>query len=122
MLESCKELGSPAPEYTVLGDDLTVKFTALPSAAISNEQSGGNAGGDGGNNGGNGGDIPAGLNETERIVYLQVRQNGALTAAQMSEALGLAKRTVERTLSKLREKEVIIRIGSSRSGKWEIRK
>ncbi len=122
VLESCKELGSPAPEYTVLGDDLTVKFTALPSAVIPNEQSGGNAGGDGGNNGGDGGDIPAGLNETERIVYLQVRQNGALTAAQMSEALGLAKRTVERTLSKLREKEVIIRIGSSRSGKWEIRK
>ncbi len=122
VLESCKELGSPEPEYTVLGDDLTVKFTALPSAVIPNEQSGGNAGGDGGKNGGNGGDIPAGLNETERIVYLQVRQNGALTAAQMSEALGLAKRTVERTLSKLREKDVIIRIGSSRSGKWEIRK
>ena len=36
MLESCKELGSPAPEYTVLGDDLTVKFTALASAVISN--------------------------------------------------------------------------------------
>lgn len=36
MLESCKELGFPAPEYTVLGDDLTVKFTALASAVIPN--------------------------------------------------------------------------------------
>ena len=40
----------------------------------------------------------------------------------MSEKLGLAKRTIERTLSKLREEGVIMRIGSSRSGKWEIRK
>ena len=119
VLESCKELGSPAPEYTVLGDDLTVKFTALASAIISNEQFGGNNGGDGGNNGG---DVPSDLSETERIIYLQVSQDGTLTAAQMSEKLGLAKRTIERTLSKLREKGVIMRIGSNRSGKWEIRK
>ena len=40
--ESCKKLGSPAPEYTVLGDDLTVKFTALESAVISSNQCKGN--------------------------------------------------------------------------------
>lgn len=121
VLESCKELGSSAPEYTVLGDDLTVKFTALASAVIPNGQSGGNNGGDGGNNGGNsGGYVPSDLNETERIVYLQVNQDGTLTASQMSEKSGLAKRTIERTLRKLREKGVIMRIGSSRSGKWEI--
>ena len=126
VLESCKELGSPAPEYTVLGDDLTVKFAALASAVIPNGQFGGNNGGDGGNNGGdggnNGGDVLPDINETERIVYRQVGQDGTLTAAQMSEELGLTKRTIERTLSKLREKGVIVRIGSSRSGKWEIKK
>ena len=33
--EACNELGVPAPEYTLLGDDLTVKFVALESALIS---------------------------------------------------------------------------------------
>ena len=32
--ESCHELGTPEPEYTVLGNDITVKFFALQSAKI----------------------------------------------------------------------------------------
>lgn len=120
VLESCKELGSPAPEYTVLGDDLTVKFTALANTAI--RQDGGDIGGDGGDIGGDIGDIPGGLNETERRVYLLVKQNGTLTAKQMGEALEIAKRTIERTLSNLKGKGVIVRTGSARQGCWEIKK
>lgn len=33
--EACRELGTADPEYTARGDDLTVKFTALESAKIS---------------------------------------------------------------------------------------
>lgn len=40
VLDSCKELGSPAPQYTVSDDCLTVRFTALASA-VPNGQSGG---------------------------------------------------------------------------------
>ena len=29
--ESCKELGVPAPEYSIVGEDITVKFTAHDS-------------------------------------------------------------------------------------------
>jgi len=36
--EACRELGTADPEYTVLGDDLTVKFTALESAKISDSK------------------------------------------------------------------------------------
>ena len=122
VLESCKELGSPAAEYKILGDDLTVKFTALASAAIPNGQFGGGDGGKVGGDGGNNGGIPDGLDDAERVVFLQVKQNGNLTADQMSKTLGLAKRTVERTLSKLKEKEFIVRIGSNRNGRWEIKK
>ena len=122
VLESCKELDSPAAEYKILGDDLTVKFTALASAAIPNGQFGGGDGGKVGGDGGNNGGIPDGLDDAERVVFLQVKQNGNLTADQMSKTLGLAKRTVERTLSKLKEKEFIVRIGSNRNGRWEIKK
>ncbi|MDO4840859.1 MAG: putative DNA binding domain-containing protein, partial [Desulfovibrionaceae bacterium] len=41
VLESCKDLVSPAQEYSVSGDCLTVKFTALASAVIPDGQSGG---------------------------------------------------------------------------------
>ncbi|MCD8153896.1 MAG: hypothetical protein LUF78_04290 [Clostridiales bacterium] len=34
--ESCQELGTPNPEYTVPGNDLTVKFTALENAKFPN--------------------------------------------------------------------------------------
>ena len=33
--EACQELGTPDPEYRVLGDDITVKFFALEGAKIS---------------------------------------------------------------------------------------
>ena len=33
--EACQELGTPDPEYRVLGDDITVKFFALEDAKIS---------------------------------------------------------------------------------------
>ncbi len=119
VLESCKELGSPAPEYSVSGDGLTVKFTALASAVIPAGQSGGINGVnggingvDGGINGVNGGDILANLTETERIVCLQVQQDGSLAAAPMSMKLGLARRTVERILTRLREKEIIMLSGA----------
>ncbi|MDO4840431.1 MAG: hypothetical protein Q3990_07130, partial [Desulfovibrionaceae bacterium] len=69
-----------------------------------------------------GGDIPADLTETERIVCLQVQQDGTLTAAQMSMKLGLARRTVERILTRLRKKEIIIRTGARKNGRWELRK
>ena len=36
--ELCRELGTPDPEYTVRGDDITVKFFALESAKISNSK------------------------------------------------------------------------------------
>lgn len=36
--EAWRELGTPIPEYTVIGDDLTVKFTALKSAIVSDSK------------------------------------------------------------------------------------
>lgn len=33
--EACEELGKPMSEYILLGDDMTVKFSALENVAIS---------------------------------------------------------------------------------------
>lgn len=34
VFEACEKLGTPMPEYILLGDDLTVKCSALESATI----------------------------------------------------------------------------------------
>jgi len=36
--EACRQHGTPEPEYTVLGGDITVKFTALKSSKASNSK------------------------------------------------------------------------------------
>ena len=37
VFDACRELGTPLPEYTVIGNNLTVKFTALSAAAVPGE-------------------------------------------------------------------------------------
>ena len=81
--EACEELGAPMPEYILLGDDLTVKFSALECAVISDSktqkrQNGGLA---------------------DRIILVIV-SNKAVTIAEISDILNIPKRTVEREIKK----------------------
>ncbi|MEE3467638.1 MAG: helix-turn-helix domain-containing protein [Eubacterium sp.] len=86
-----------------------------------NIYSGGNGGKTGGNGGRNCGNLE-GLSENEKSVYLQVMENGSQTAKQISDNTGIPKRTVERALKRLKDNGIIVRIGSSRSGRWELGK
>ena len=38
IIEACRAIGAPDPESTVLGDDLTVKFTAVERSKASDSQ------------------------------------------------------------------------------------
>lgn len=101
--EACNELGVPEPEYTLLGDDLTVKLIALESAIISlpkppNRQSDGLA---------------------DRIVSI-ISSNNVITIPEISVALNIPQRTVERVMKKLRDSGCIERKGGKRYGYWEI--
>ncbi|MCD7764505.1 MAG: HTH domain-containing protein [Lachnospiraceae bacterium] len=113
--EACQELGTPNPEYTVLGNDLTVKFTALESAKISdfkmpNRQ---NVGLDVGLNVG----LDVGL---EQDILKIIAANPASTMAEMAAKLNVTKRTIERTIKRLRENGKLIRQGGKRYGYWKI--
>ncbi len=46
--------------------------------------------------------------------------NPALTAAELSEELGLSSRQVQRATKELRDGRVIERVGSDKSGTWKI--
>ena len=59
-----------------------------------------------------------GLNKTEKRVIELLIENPNLTSIELSEKIGVTKRTIERTFKSLQEKKMIERIGSKRDGNW----
>ena len=59
-----------------------------------------------------------GLNATEKKVLSHLLENPEATANDMAAAIGVTKRTIERTLKKLQEKGLLVRSGSKKSGSW----
>lgn len=55
-------------------------------------------------------------------VYNLLRSDNHLTTAQMSETLGVSDRMVRNHLAVLKENGLIMRVGSNKTGHWEINK
>lgn len=49
-----------------------------------------------------------------------IKQNPKITLEEIANVLGISKRAVEKQVKKLREANIIERIGSDRSGWWKI--
>ena len=107
IMEACRELGTPDPEYTVLGDDLTVKFTALKSAL---EQTPNppirHIGG-----------LDGGL--AEKILEIMM-ESPTITQSELAEKLTISLRTLQRAIKELKSAGMIVRVGGNRFGHWEI--
>lgn len=108
----CKQIGADIPTYELIGSSIRVRFEALKSALLNepktpNRQSGGlNDGLDG--------------SLAERIMSI-LSENNSITIKQISEQLGVSKRTIEREIKSLRDSGKITRIGGKRFGHWEIK-
>jgi len=100
------------PVFRSTDDDFSVVLKNV------NYGSGGNDGGNGGNLGGNDDSI-ADLPRAELIID-EIRKNSSVTAKGLAEILEISLRSVERELAELKEQGKIIRVGSSRSGYWEV--
>lgn len=61
-----------------------------------------------------------GLNSTEKKVLAQLLENSRSTASEMANTIGVAKRTIERTLKKLQDKGLVIRVGARKNGNWVV--
>ncbi|MGI6439216.1 MAG: MarR family transcriptional regulator [Sphaerochaetaceae bacterium] len=60
------------------------------------------------------------LTENATIVLHIVKQDGTLTQKQIAEQSMLSLRSVQRAIKELREKEVMIREGTNKRGKYTI--
>lgn len=58
--------------------------------------------------------------ETREAILTLLRENPRITQAEISKRQGITKRQVERIMSALRNDGVIRRVGSNRSGSWEV--
>lgn len=96
--EECKVHGIPAPEYTLLGEDITVKFTALQETKTSKESA----------------DV------LRNEVLELIKTNPAIKIADIALNIGVTTKTVDRILDYLKNKEKIKRVGGKRFGHWEI--
>ena len=59
---------------------------------------------------------------TSLKILSAIRDNPAVTIEQIAELCGISKRTIAREIKKLREQGKIRRIGSDKTGHWEIQK
>lgn len=60
--------------------------------------------------------------DNDKLLLLLLNSNPGLTATELSERLGITKRTVEKQIKKFRELQILTRQGSSKNGLWKINK
>ena len=103
----CKEYGIPAPEYTVHRNDIMMMFRASePVNAPETEELHSNC--------------TVNVPEIALKTFSALKSNPRATAKELSEALGISLRTVKNHLALLKQSGCINRVGSDKSGYWEI--
>ena len=62
------------------------------------------------------------VNKTEQSVLELLSVDANITGAELMQKTGKAERTIKRALSALKEKGLIERVGSDKTGHWKILK
>ena len=60
------------------------------------------------------------VNKTEQAVFALLREHPEYTRDELAEKTSKTVRTIQRTVDSLREKGLIERIGSDKTGQWKI--
>ncbi len=60
------------------------------------------------------------LNDTQRKIVELLSENPQLSAVKLAGQIGITSRNIESNIKKLKEKGILIRHGSPKSGYWEI--
>ena len=119
--KSATDATKPATKDGVKANSITAK---------TKEKFGGNGGKDGGKDGGDGGNGGkvggnGGINTDESVGYeadiiRYVRLHPNATQRSINTAIGVPLRTIQRIMSQLQKKGILIREGSSRLGQWKV--
>lgn len=61
------------------------------------------------------------VTDRQHTIINLVKEHSNMTTTQMAERLGVTKRTILRDIEALKEKGLIIRVGSEKTGYWELK-
>ena len=117
--DACRELGAEMPVYELRGNGLRVRFAALQSALVDNIQKGQHDTDRVPENVTK--DVPK-LTEKEKRILALIADDRTITTYRMALMLGISRKTVQRTVDKLKNSGLLSRMGSPRNGYWEIPK
>ena len=98
MMRLCGEEGLPMPKYR-FKDGFELTFHTLNASSASPKK-----------------------RSTQDAIIALIRENPAVSRAQMAEKLGLSLRSIAYHLKNLRKDGILIRSGSDKNGKWVVEK
>ena len=61
----------------------------------------------------------AGLAENQKKIVKLILKKPSVTIKEMAEAIGISTTAIDKNLNKLKEKEIIRRVGGDKGGSWE---
>ncbi len=64
---------------------------------------------------------PKDVNQTQQKIIEMILSNPKITQTAMAEELGVTARAVKKSIKELNEKGILERVGSARSGYWEVK-
>ena len=102
----------PMPEYTVKPGDIMIKFTGPEDRIIRVTDKVTN---------GVTGEVTNNVTDRERQLLQLLIEDPGYTMPQLAEKMTVSRKTVAGYLKSLKEKGVIERVGTTRSGHWEIK-
>ena len=111
ILNALEKNGSPKPIFETDPARLSFSSTLLIHPAFVGENVGESVGEN----------VGVKLNKTQRKIIDLLRENPRYTLEQMAQIVTVERRTIERNVKKLREKDVLGRIGSDREGYWVVK-
>lgn len=68
------------------------------------------------------GTVSGTLNDTEKQIIDEMRNNPSITYDELEKKIGKSRRTIIRTVNKLKKTGIVQRIGSDKTGHWKINK
>lgn len=89
----------PMPEFTVHPGDIMIKFTGLENRIIR---------------------VTDRVTDKERQVLQLLIEDPGFTMPQLAERMGVSRKSVAGYIKSLKEKGIIVRIGTDKNGHWEI--
>lgn len=62
------------------------------------------------------------LNDTQIRVLSEIRNNPNVTKTELEKLVGVGKTTIDNAISLLKTKNIIERIGSNKTGYWQVKR